>query len=164
MVFRVSVEAAPAYELVLSMASPRTLAKVAGPRLMARLTTLGHGSDYFWAHLLSAALEAPPPRDGEAFLAHLEAIDARDLRLRLAGYYVRWFRWLTPPDVMLKALRGDRRATEALLATSEPQDPAWQAALRAVLGSSSAALKSRVLNFAWSWYRAVGPALARQQP
>src|SRR5207302_1356468 len=85
MVFRVSVEAAPAYELVLSMASPRTLAKVAGPRLMARLTTLGHGSDYFWAHLLSAALEAPPPRDGEAFLAHLEAIDARDLRLRLAG-------------------------------------------------------------------------------
>jgi Helix-turn-helix domain len=161
---RATVEAAPAYELVLSMASPRPLAKVAGPALMARLSALGHSSDYFWAHLLSVALETPPPRDGEAFLAHLEAIDARDLRQRLAGYQVRWFRWLTPPEVMAAALRGDRRASEEFLSTSEPQDPAWQAALREVLGSSSAALKSRLLGMAWAWYRAVGPALARQQP
>ena len=161
---RATVEAAPAYEFVLSMASPRPLAKVAGPGLMARLSALGHGSDYFWAHLLSVALETSPPRDGEAFLAHLEAIDARDLRLRLAGYQVRWFRWLTPPEVMAAALRGDRRAAEQFLSTSEPQDPAWQAALREVLGTSGAALKSRVLSLAWAWYRAVGPALARRQP
>jgi DNA-binding transcriptional ArsR family regulator len=164
MALRAAVEAAPAYELVLSMASPRPLAKVAGPGLAAQLSALGHGSDYFWAHLLSVAIEAPPPRDAEAFLAHLEAIDPSDLRLRLAGYQVRWFRRFTPPEVMLKALRGDRRAAEAFLATSEPQDPAWQAALGEILSSTAATLKSRVLNLAWGWYRAVGPALEREQP
>lgn len=164
MVLRATVEAAAAYELVLSMASPRSLARVAGAGLMTRLSALGHGSDYFWAHLLSVAVDAPPPRDAEAFLAHLEAVDAGDLRLRLAGYYVRWFRWLTPPEIMLKALRGDRRATEAFLSTSEPQDPAWQAALREILGSSPANLKSRVLSLAWGWYRAVGRSLLREQP
>ena len=164
MPLRASIEAGPAYELVLSMASPRLLAKVAGPALITRLFAIGHGSDYFWAHLLSLALEAPAPRDGEAFLAHLEATDARDLRQRLAGFQVRWFRWLTPPQVMAEALRGDPSATAEFLSTSEPQDAAWQAALRDVLSSSAATLKSRVLSLAWAWHRAVGPALARQQP
>jgi DNA-binding transcriptional ArsR family regulator len=164
MPLRLSLDAAPAYELVLSMAAPQGVGGAVDAALLDALHTLGHGSDLFWAHLLSVAVEAPPPRDVPAFLAHLSTADARDLRLRLAGYHVRWFRRLTPPETMVRALDGDRRAVAELLATSEPEDAAWQAALRVIVSTPAEELQRWVLELATRWAAAVGPLLERRQP
>lgn len=154
----VSPEWAPSYELVLAMGSPAGLQ--VSDSLGRRHRELGQGSDVFWAHLLSVAVEAPAPRDSAAFLAHLSVVPPVELRRRLAGYYVRWFRRLTPPEVMEQALGGDPAAQRRFLATSAPRDPAWQAALRALLSRPARELHAQLLRFAEDWVAEVEPQLA----
>jgi DNA-binding transcriptional ArsR family regulator len=123
----------------------------ASPELLAHIKALT-ASDKPWAHLVSLAYEAPPPRDVPAFLAQLDQTDAMEVRLRFLGYYVRAVRRLTPPDIIMAAAAGDRQAQESFLRTSFPGDGGWQETLRAVLPLDAETTKSQVLEILRSWH------------
>jgi len=142
----VDVESAPAYEFVLAlgvMADEKShaayrlgsrwfaaLRRVCPGSLLRAVSELSGGSDMIWAHLLTLAYELSPPRTPRVLVQQIEDIDRVELRRRLFGYYVRYFRRATPPDVMAAAAAGDRRAARRFLETSYPHDQAWQRALR----------------------------------
>lgn len=164
---RSSVEAAPAYELVLSLAvavesapseAAAALQRAAGPDLLRRVRSVSTSS-WMWAHVLSAAVEAPAPRDVPAFRAYIERMPAVELQRRLVGYYVRWFRRATPTDVMDAAIRGDRGAVRTFLRTSYPEDRRWQEALRARLEGGATQAKRELLAVVAAWEESVFPGV-----
>ena len=136
---RLEIDASPAYEFVLSLASATAgTLKWAAPRgLMREVAAWPAGCDMMWTHLLTVAYDTPPPRDPAAFLKTLQAMHPRELRLRLAGYYVRYFRRATAPEVMAAAVNGDRAAIREFIATSYPDDELWQGALEKLLKGSA---------------------------
>jgi len=168
---RVEVEAAASYELVLSLSVMSDVAGRAAYQvesewltstrtrasgdLVADIESFSGGSDMVWAHLLSLAYESPPPRDVPTFLAHLETADPLELRLRLLGYYVRYFRRSTRPEIIAAAARGDPEAQREFRRTSSPADRAWQAALQELLPLDPAETKRRLLGLLRRWYTEV---------
>src|SRR5439155_6254783 len=110
----------------------------AAPRSLVRdVAAWTAGGDMVWTHLLTVSYDTAPPRDPALFLKTLQAMHPRELRLRLVGYYVRYFRRATPPEVMAAAVTGDRAAIRKFLATSYPDDELWHGALRALLEGSA---------------------------
>jgi DNA-binding transcriptional ArsR family regulator len=134
----------------------------AGRALLARVRRLCGGSDMVWAHLVSAAYDAPPPREVLGFLTFLAGMDARELKLRLVGRYVRYFRRATPAEVIEAAVDGDPAARRAFLKTSYPGDVAWQAALRSLLPLRAAALRDEVVDVVARWNERVFSARAAE--
>jgi DNA-binding transcriptional ArsR family regulator len=165
------VDACPAYECVLSLAvwsdAPGRAAyeiergwfeavrAQASPPLLQDIEAFARHCDMLWAHLISLAYECPPPRDVPTFLAYLKTCDPMEVRLRLLGYYVRYFRRATPPEVMAAAAAGDREAQRRFLQTSYPDDAAWQAALLALLPLTPAETRRRLLSILERWYAEV---------
>src|SRR5215813_912286 len=139
---RVDVDSAPAYEFVLALGvvadGERRAAYALGAQwfaavrrvcpasLLRAVGELSGGSDMIWAHLLTLAYDLPPPRTPRALVQQVGDIDPIELRRRLFGYYVRYFRRATPPDVIAAAAAGDRRAARRFLETSYPHHQAWQ--------------------------------------
>jgi DNA-binding transcriptional ArsR family regulator len=161
----VEIEAAPAYELILSLAvacdieGRGTYEAVAWlktawsdvPALLDRAEGFCGGSDLIWAHVLTLAYECPPPRDVPVFLDCLEGVEPLEIRLRLLGYYVRSVRRTTPPETILAAARGDPAAQREMLRTSRPEDVFWRAALRALLPLDPQTTKERLLALLREW-------------
>lgn len=150
---RFEIDAAPAYEFVLSLAAATagTLPWAAPRAANAEASAFAGGCDMVWAHLLTVAYDSPPPRTVDSFLEAVQATHPRELRLRLAGYYVRYFRRATSPDVIAAAMDGDRQAIRSFLATSYPEDAAWQAALRALLALSAWETRRRLVRVLRQW-------------
>jgi DNA-binding transcriptional ArsR family regulator len=164
------IEVAPAYELLLTLAvmsdTPghdtyelepgwlKNARQAASPDLLRQIDALS-GTERLWAHLLSLAYESPPPRDVPGFLAALADTSAAEIRLRLLGYYVRYLRRLTPPDVIAAAAAGDRSAQQELLRTSDPDDEGWQHALGAILPLNAEETKRSILEILQGWYAQV---------
>lgn len=137
-----------------------TLARAAGPELLRRVRSVST-SGWMWAHLLSVAYEAPLPRDVASLRTFVDRMPALELQRRLVGYYVRWFRRATSPDVMEAAVRGDRAAAKAFLRSSYPEDRRWQEALLARLEAGAAQAKRDLVAVLADWEEAVfDPLLA----
>lgn len=165
------VDTSPAYELLLSLAvwsdvdAHPTYEVGAGwfdairtqapPDLLEAIEAFSPHCDMIWAHLISLAYECPSPRDVPAFLAYLKTLDPMEIRLRLLGYYVRYFRRATPPDVIAAAAAGDHHAQQRFLQTSYPGDTAWQAALTSLLPLTPAETSSRLMAILERWYAEV---------
>ena len=135
---RLEIDASPAYELILSLAA-------AAARGEGEAARFAGGCDMVWAHVLTVAYQLPPPRDIPALLEAVAAIHPRELRLRLLGYYVRWFRRATPPEVIAAAAGGDRAAAARFRETSYPDDARWQSALAALLPLGAEETRRRLL-------------------
>jgi DNA-binding transcriptional ArsR family regulator len=163
---RIEVEAAAAYEFVLALGVLVTegrdpygvgagwfarVREVAGDDFIRAAQQLSGGSDMVFAHLLSVAFDAPPPREPDGLIRALRAIPGRELRLRLLGYYVRYFRRATDPEVIARAAAGDAAAAAAMLRTSHPEDPAWQAALEALLPLDAEGTRRRFVRLLEAW-------------
>jgi DNA-binding transcriptional ArsR family regulator len=146
---RLEIDASPAYEFVLSLAAASVSGAAEG--LAAEVANLSGGCDMVWVHLLTLAYEQAPPRDPDSLIAAVAATHPRELRLRLLGYYVRWFRRATPPDVIAAAAGGDPAAAARFRATSYPDDPPWQAALAALLPLSTEETRRRLLGLLRRW-------------
>jgi len=146
---RLEIDASPAYEFVLSLAE----ASISGERdpLAAEIAAFSGGCDMVWVHLLSLAYGLPPPRDPAELIAAVAATHPRELRLRLVGFYVRYFRRATPPDVIAAAAGGDAAAAARFRETSYPDDPSWQAALAALLPLSPWETRRRLLALLRAW-------------
>jgi DNA-binding transcriptional ArsR family regulator len=171
---RISVEAAPAYELILSLSVAASAGRpvraawldkasgLAGPDLIEQARALCGGCDMVWTHLLSVAYESAARHDLDAFVDRLAGVPPHELRLRLLGYYVRWFRRATPAPVIAAAAAGDARARRTLLETSYPDDAEWQSGLRAVLSTGPLEGKRRVLSVVRRWRDRVFEPLLRE--
>lgn len=151
---RLEIDASPAYEFVLSI----TAASGAGSRdapaeLVSEVGSVAGGCDYVWAHLLSAAYDTPPPRDVTSFVKQVQAMHPRELKLRLVGHYVRYFRRATPPEVIAAAVDGDAAAIRKFIATSYPDDRLWQSALTTLLPLSAWETRRRVLGALRRWQK-----------
>ena len=165
---RARVEAAPAYELVLSLAVAASEARTAqatavrdaaGDALIARVRRFA-SSDWMWAHLLGLAYQAPPPRDIPAFRAFLQRVDAREVQRGLVGYYVRWFRRLTAVEVMDAAMRGDAAAIRTFVASGGGEDPSWSRSLRTRLEAGAPRTKADLIPLLEAWIdRVFGPVV-----
>ena len=156
---RARIESAPAYELVLSLAvaasdaeTPQATAvrEAAGEALTARVRRFA-SSDWMWAHLLSLAYEAPPPRDVPAFRAFLQGAPPLEIQRRLAGFYVRWFRRSTAVSVMEAAVRGDAAAIREFVARGSGEDPQWSRSLRTRLDAGASRTKAELLPLLDDW-------------
>ncbi len=147
---RLEIDASPAYEFVLSLAA--ATAGGDGPaELMDRVSAFAGGCDMVWAHLLTVAYETAPPRDPAALIGAVRAMHPRELRLRLLGYYVRYFRRATQPEVIAAAAAGDEAAARQFQASSYPEDAPWQAALRALLPLDGWETRRRLLRLLGDW-------------
>ncbi|MEA2643251.1 MAG: hypothetical protein QOG08_277 [Chloroflexota bacterium] len=131
---RLEIDASPAYEFLLSIAAATSAGNRDVPaELVNEAGTFAGGCDYIWAHLLTVAYDTSPPRDVSSFIKQLQAMHPRELKLRLVGYYVRYFRRSTPAEVIAAAVDGDSAAIKKFVATSYPDDPLWQSALGSLL-------------------------------
>lgn len=155
---RVRIDAAPAYELVLSMSvaasgADTTIARSlhhAAPELAADVARFA-SSDWMWAHLMTVVAESPAPRDAASFFAHLESLPAREVLRLLVGYYVRWFRRMASTALMDAAIARDPIAIRDLLASSQPDDPAWQRSLRSRLEAGPSRTKEDLVRLVQGW-------------
>jgi DNA-binding transcriptional ArsR family regulator len=165
------IDTCPAYEFVLSLAvwsDARGHASYevdsgwfeavraqAAPALLGEIEAFAQHCDMVWAHLISPAYECPPPRNVPAFLASLKTLEPMEVKLRLLGYYVRYFRRATPPAVMAAAAAGDHAAQRQFLQTSYPDDAPWQAALAHLLPLTPEETMRRLMSILERWYAEV---------
>lgn len=164
------VDTCPAYEFVLSLAVwsdlPTRQTYEIGKNWFEAVRAQASASlledieafapcDMIWAHLISLAYECPAPRDVPAFLAYLKTCDPLEVRLRLLGYYVRYCRRATPPEVIAAAAAGDREAQRRFLQTSYPDDADWQAALTALFPLTPTETSRRLISILERWYEEV---------
>lgn len=165
------IDSSPAYEFILTLCvfgDPagqatyevgadwfKTIRAQASPDLLTAVERFGGGSDLVWAHLLSLAYETPAPRDVSGFLAHLRTVDPLEVRLRVLGYYVRYFRRATAPEVIAAAAAGDAGAQQHYLETSYPDDASWQTALRLLLPLDAETTRDRLLDILHRWHEEV---------
>jgi DNA-binding transcriptional ArsR family regulator len=149
---RLEIDASAAYEFVLTLAAATANGDAqAPPELVAQISRFAGGCDMVWAHLLTVAYDTRPPRDVAALIKQVQTMHPRELRLRLLGYYVRYFRRATPPDVIAAAVDGDARARKQFIETSYPDDALWQSALAALLPLTTWETRRRLLGALKSW-------------
>jgi DNA-binding transcriptional ArsR family regulator len=147
---RLEIDASPAYEFVLSLAA--ATAGGTGPaELVDEVRAFAGGCDMVWTHLLTVAYETVPPRDPGSLIRAARAMHPRELRLRLLGYYVRYFRRATPPEVIALAASGNDAAVAQFQASSYPDDPLWQSALRSLLSLDGWETSRRLVRLLGDW-------------
>jgi len=164
-----TVEAAPAYEFVVVIASlfeERDTMEVgsewfaeietrAGPELLARLSALSQGESDPWFHLIGLVYASPAPRDVRSFLAHLRKTDAHEVTLTLLGYYERGYRRSTEPEVMRRAIDGDHDAQRELHRTYFPEWAEWHTFLGSVFERGPEATKAELIAVLEGWEASV---------
>jgi DNA-binding transcriptional ArsR family regulator len=175
----VTVEARPAYELLMTLMAvadpaeragyeigPEWFARVeeaAGPALMAAIDRLSAGCAWPFGNVLGLAIDTPEPRDGEALLRHLDSLNDRDIHLALLGYTLRPFRRATQPEVIAAAADGDRDARRQFLSSSFPDHSSWPGAARRLLDLGAADAASLLRQIIGEWqsrvFAAEGPTL-----
>jgi len=164
---RLEIDASPAYEFVLTLAAATATGNTqAPPELVTEISSFVGGCDMVWVHLLTVAYDTRPPRDVPALIKQVQTMHPRELRLRLLGYHVRYFRRATAPDVIAAAVDGDLRARKEFIETSYPDDALWQSALAALLPLTAWETRRRLLGALRIWaksferYYAPGELLA----
>ena len=130
----------------------QTIREQATPDLLGAIEEFSQQNDWVWAHLLSVAYDDPTLHDVPSFIAHLATMDALEVRLRLLGYYLRYFRRATPPEVIRAAATDDREAQQQFLRTSYPDNPSWQALLRHLLPLGPVETRDRLVEILRRWY------------
>jgi DNA-binding transcriptional ArsR family regulator len=151
---RLEIDASPAYEFVLSMAAVTAGGTTPAPQeLVSEIGRFAGGCDMVWAHLLTVAYDTSPPRDAGRLIKQVQTMHPRELRLRLLGYYVRYFRRATPPDIIAAAADGDAGASRRLIETSYPEDARWQSALASLLPLTAWETRRRLLSALRRWER-----------
>jgi DNA-binding transcriptional ArsR family regulator len=164
-----TIEAASAYEFVVAIATlfeerdtmevgPDWFAEVearAGADLLARLAALSQGEGDPWFHLISLVYASPAPRDVPSFLAHLRKTDADEIALTLLGYYERGYRRAAEPEVMRRAIAGDRDAQRELHRSYYPEWGEWQNFLRSMFEREPSATKAELIAVLEGWEASV---------
>ena len=127
----------------------------ASPGLLSAVEEFCQKNDCVWAHLLSVAYDSTNLHDVPSFIEHLSTMDPLEIRLRLTGYYQRYFRRATAPEVMYAAATGDRQAQQQFLHTSYPENATWQAALWHLFSLNLEDTRKQLVELLRGWYAEV---------
>jgi DNA-binding transcriptional ArsR family regulator len=163
----VSIDAAPAYELLMSLAvvfredhddtfdvGDAWIAEArerAGKDLVARVEDVMMGNEDTFVHLTGIVHDTPAPRDVPAFLEHLRQTDPNEIRLHLVQFYDRDTRRATPSSVIRAAVAGDSAARDEFLSTSHPEWEPWTAYLTRVLDQDPEDYKAELVAVLEEW-------------
>ena len=163
----VTIETAPAYELLLSIATvldrqdaetydigPEWMSDAresAGAELLERLEAVSFGDSDTFRHLLGLAYDSPAPREVASILAHLRETDPVEVKLHLVQFYSRDTRRQTPPATIRAAVAGDPEAVTEFLRTSHPEWEPWTAYLRSILDADADWLKDELAAVLEAW-------------
>ena len=167
------IDPRPAYEFLLSVitfATPqrvdsydvgpewyeRTAARVA-PEVLDAIARLTAGCEHLLCRLFATAHDLEPPATPDALVEGIEALDADTVRLTLLGYYARRVRRRCPPDVIMKAARGDASAQRRFI-SDVAEGPECERALSATLAATGESLKSSMLDVMRGWRASVWDA------
>lgn len=167
----VAVDVAPAYELLMSLATVSqildedtyevgaewlaSVRRLAGPDLMEKVRQISQDSSDPWVNLLTLVYDTPAPRDLPTFLEHLRQTDADEIRLHMVGFYSRDTCRNTPAQVIRRAVAGDADAAREFMRTSYPDWEPWQAFLRWLFERDSEAAKAVLLDILERWAASV---------
>jgi DNA-binding transcriptional ArsR family regulator len=174
----VEIDAAEAAELILSVATVlvdedldtydleaariEAIRAATPPELLDQAAELL--PDKTAALLLGLVYTTPKPRTVSAFLEHLAATDAVDIRLNLMGYYVRGHS-VTEPETIKRAAEGDAQAIAELLeAAAEYVDAKKCAAIEKAVLTDPAEGKRALIEFLTRWNEHVLPQIAPADP
>ncbi len=173
---QVTIEVAPAYELLQSIAAvlesaesdaydvgPEWFAAArarAGEDLLERIGAFAMGQSDTYYHLVGLAYDTPAPRDIPSFLEHLRQTDPHEIRLHLVQFYERETRRATPASVIRAAVAGDAEAQAEFLRASHPDSEPWTAYLRSVLSADGAAFKAELIAILEAWAERVWEPLS----
>ena len=162
-----SIDVAPAYELLQSMAVVfgeedsdtfevgsewlEEARQRAGGELVDRIERVMMGENDTFVHLAGLVYDTPAPRDVPTFLAHLRETDAAEIVLHLVQFYSREIRRMTPPAVIRAAVGGDPDARREFMRTSYPEWEARAAYLGTLLGSDIEELKAELISVIEAW-------------
>jgi DNA-binding transcriptional ArsR family regulator len=130
----------------------------AGDELLERIGELSGGETDFFVNLVPLAYDAPRPQSVRSFLAHLGDTDATEIRLHVVDYYSREIQRMTPPDVIRRAVAGDREAIAEFVRTSYPDWEPRQAFLRHQLTGDPEAMKRELIEVLETWAERVWTA------
>jgi DNA-binding transcriptional ArsR family regulator len=164
----VIVEAAPAYELLLSLCACRDseahreiagpsdwsarLRALAPPDLMREVAAFDAGYEHFWVRLLGLAATSAPPKDAAALLAHIAALDPLDLTRMIWVESTPDHDQIATSDLFRRAMTGDRAAQRQVRDTLAPDDHDSHAALAIFLARGPEETKERLLAILRRWY------------
>ncbi|HEU5329897.1 MAG: ArsR/SmtB family transcription factor [Thermomicrobiales bacterium] len=167
----VVVEAAPAYELLLSFCASEVTAEheaiagpsdwtarlraLASPALRAEVAAFHAGYDRIWVRLLGLAYTSAPPKDVPALLAHLAALDPLELARMLWVEVTPNHERLVSAALFRRALTGDEAARQQVRDTLAPEAGEWRAALGSFLAREPGETKQRLLALLRRWYTEV---------
>jgi DNA-binding transcriptional ArsR family regulator len=127
----------------------------ASPGLLSAVEEFCQKNDCMWVHLLSVAYDSAHLHEVLPFIEHVAAMDALEIRLRLTGYYQRYFRRATAPEIMYAAATGDLQAQQEFLRTSYPEDASWQAMLWHLFTLSLVDTRKQLVELLRGWYEEV---------
>jgi len=130
----------------------------AGEELLTRIRALSGGESDLFVNLVPLAYDAPRPQSVRDFIAHLRETDAADIRLHIVDYYSREIQRMTPPDVIRRAVGGDREAIAEFVRTSYPDWEPRQTFLRHQLSSDPEAMKRDLIDVFEAWAERVWAA------
>ena len=167
----VVVEAAPAYELLLSFCAYQDieahqeivgpsdwsarLRALAPPDLLAAIAAFDAGYEKIWVRLLTLAATSPPPKDVPALLAHIAALDPLDLTRMIWLETTPDHEQLATSDLFRRAMAGDRAAQQQVRDTLAPEDSDWHTALAIFFARGPDETKQQLLTILRRWYGAV---------
>jgi DNA-binding transcriptional ArsR family regulator len=167
----VEVDAAPAYELLMSLVTfshqaesegldvgPAWFERIratASPDLLSAIARFALHGGTAWCHLLGLAYESAPPKDVATFLARLDATEPVELRLHMLGYYIHDDHSAISPDVMRQAARGDVAAQQEVSASAHLCDAADQETLQHLFSLTPEETKRHVLEMLRAWHSEV---------
>jgi DNA-binding transcriptional ArsR family regulator len=165
----ISVDVRAAYEFIMTLLVLHSIERYKGyeevrewvdmakakatPELLAQLALFK--SKFIWLSFYGLAYDCPQPGDVPTFLDYLANLDARELRLRLLGYYSRDVRRHTPSDVIRKAAEGDMAAQRQFARTACADEPTEQKKLQQVLSLDALEMKEQLLAALHQWYAEV---------
>lgn len=172
----VAVEAAPAYELLLSfgachddaMHQPLSalpdwharLRALASPGLLAQMAAFDAGCGKLWPQLFGLVHASAPPKDAAALLAHIAAFDPLDLARTIFLESAHDTRQMISDALFARAMRGDHDAQQRVRTTLAPHDDEWSAALAYHFVQGPEATKRQLLTVLHRWHDEVFAPLA----
>lgn len=159
----VTVEAKVAYEFLISINTfsdfehceeyeigrewyDAARAKIPAP-LLVFMEQMGEN----WLFLLGSVYDCPQPKDVATFITFIETLEPFELYLRLLGYYVRYMRRATPPELLLQAAQGDRRAQKQVI----KENPIHRKSLSMLLSLGVDETRKMILEIVRWWYSEV---------
>jgi hypothetical protein len=126
----------------------------AGADLKDRISRLTAGCEHLFMRLLDLAADLPPPGRADALIDAFAALEPREVRLTLLGYYDKRTRRRAAASLLLDAAEGGRAAAQELIEAAS-DGPDCERALAGLLARSDEEASALSVGILRDWYESV---------